>query len=136
MIKKHFVVFMSPGTFVSEKTIKSIHSWDVKKAVGMAHKIMERHGARPYGFYFITKSRSAKDLDSKVVAESDMYYLGGVVYTLKEVKKYIKDNKILIQNMEGNGWDRVIVNENSWRITLPFHKGDTLLEFKMKELAI
>ena len=31
-IQKHFITFVSPGTFVHEETEKEIDSWDVEKA--------------------------------------------------------------------------------------------------------
>jgi len=43
-MKKHFVHFLSPGTFVAEETSKPIASWSVEKAVKMAREITERHG--------------------------------------------------------------------------------------------
>lgn len=65
-MKKHFVTFFSPGTFVSETSEKPIDSWDVDTAVEMSTQILERHGARPYGFRFSTRERGQEDLDSKV----------------------------------------------------------------------
>ena len=86
MVKAHFVTFFSPGTFVAEQSIMSIDKWDIEKAKKMAHGIKERHGAVPYGFQFTTRSRRARELDSKVIATSPLYYLGGKVETLAEVK--------------------------------------------------
>lgn len=128
-MEANFVIFMSPGTFVSETTEKSIDSWDVKKAKTMAKNIKERYGATPYGFYFITRSRKDDELDSKVTEQSNMYYLGGKVETLKEVKaRATKDDDILISNMEGNGWKKIITNTNSWKITQPLKPGDVVLD--------
>jgi len=127
-MKRHFVTFLSPGTFVSEHTEKPISSWDTSKAVKMSKSITERHGARPYGFFFSTRSRSIKDLDSKVSKQSNMYYLGGKILTLEQVKKTMPDDDILIINMEMNEFKEVIVNTNSWKAVLPFNKGDVLLK--------
>lgn len=130
MLKKHFVTFISPGTFVAERTTKEIAAWDTDLAVEMARKIKERYGAKPYGFYFTTRGRGDKDLDSKEVARSNgIYYLGGTIETLEQVKarNYPKD-KILISNMEANHWDRIIVNRNSWTWTQPFEAHDVLLD--------
>ena len=130
MMKKHFVIFLSPGTFVSETTEKPIESWDVEEAKRMARGITERHGATPYGFYFATRSRGSEDLDSKVTATSGIYYLGGKVETLEEVKaRATKDDRILISNMEGNHYDRIVTNTNSWKVTMPLNKEDVVLEW-------
>src|SRR5208337_1301855 len=117
-VKKHFVTFYSPGTFVSEQTEKPIDSWDIEKAKKMARKIKERYDATPYGFRFSTRSRGDKDLDSKVTATSPMYYLGGKVETLAEVKaRATEEDRILVSNMEINGYERIITNTNSWKCT-------------------
>ncbi len=120
---------MSPGTFVSESTTKEVDSWDVNIAKEMAEKISERYNSAPYGFYFSTKSRLETDLDSKVINKSPMYYLGGTILVLDEIKSRNDPNdRILISNMECNKWDRVIENCNSWKITLPLEKGDIVLQ--------
>lgn len=126
-MKKHFVTFFSPGTFMAEESTKPIDAWDVETAKVMARDIKERYGAKPYGFQFSTRSRSDADLDSSVSAESPMYYLGGKVETLAEVKaRATTDDRILISNMECNGWDRVITNDNSWRVTRPLNPTDVV----------
>lgn len=127
-MKKHFVTFFSPGTFVSEITTKPIDKWNTNTAIEMAEKIKERHGAKPYGFQFSTRERRDNDLDSKVTKTSNMYYLGGKIETLAQIKKRNDPKEeILISNMECNGWDKVITNTNSWKITLPFEEGKDIL---------
>jgi hypothetical protein len=129
-VKKHFVVFLSPGTFVHEMSEKPIDSWDVEKAKRMARSITERHGATPFAFYFTTRSRGEDDLDSKVTDTSVTYYLGGKVETLAEVKaRATKDDRILISNMEINHYDRIITNTNSWKVTQPLNKNDVVLDW-------
>lgn len=128
-MEKHFVEFLSPGTFVAESTTKPIDSWDVETAVLMAADIKERYGATPYGFRFLTKSRGPDDLDSKVTAKSPgTYYLGGKIETLEQVKaRNDPKDRILIANMEGNGYDRIVTNDNSWSWTRPLGKDDVVL---------
>jgi len=133
-MKKHFVVFCSPGTFFDEITEKPIESWNVKEAIKMSTAIKERHGATPFGFYFITRERGKNDLDSHISKTSGTYFLGGQILTLNEVKALNnKDYRILISNMEGNEIDRIIINTNSWKVHKPFMKGDTLLNVNMEE---
>lgn len=130
-LSENFVTFYSPGTFVAEETTKPIESWDVAEAKQMAREISERYYARPYGFQFTTRARKADELDSRVVDTSPMYYLGGTVMTIADVKaRQDPKDRILISNMEGNGWDRVVVNDNSWRWTQPLNEGDVVLEFE------
>jgi len=129
-VSKHYVTFYSPGTMVSETSVKEIDSWDVECATKMALEIKERHGATPYGFRFKTKGRAKGEMDSKEIESSPMYYLGGIVKTLAEVEA-INDpgDRILISNMKCNGYDRIIENNNSWKITLPLNDDDVILEF-------
>ena len=129
-MKKHFIVFLSPGTFFSETTIKPIKSWDVKTAVKMADNIIERHRATPYGFYFITKEREKNELDSHITKKSGTYFLGGEILTIEDVKKENNPkNKTLISNMVGNGWKKIVRNTNSWLIHQPLLKEDTVLDY-------
>ena len=135
-MKAHFVTFYSPGTFFAEQTTHPIDSWDVEKAKKMARKIVERYNATPYGFSFSTRERGEKDLDSKVSKRSGMYYLGGKVETLAQVKKRAtQDDRILISNMEGNGWNRIITNDNSWRVTQPLRNGDVVLDWPHRKAS-
>ena len=135
-IVRHFVTFYSPGTFVAEQTEKPIDSWDVARAIEMSRGIVERYDARPFGFRFSTRSRGTDDLDSKVTATSRMYYLGGKVETLEEVKARATDkDRILIANREGNGWNRVVTNDTPWRSTHPLEGDDVVLDLSAAPTA-
>jgi hypothetical protein len=129
-MKRHFVVFYSPGTLFPEASECPIKKWDVDKAVELSYSVKERYGARPFGFRFITRGRDKNALDSKVIKESKMYYLGGIIKTLKEIKSEGNpDNDILISNMRCNGYDRIIENTNSYRWTAPLREGDVVLQY-------
>ena len=128
IVQKHFVTFNSPGSFVAEQTTKEIDTWGVEKAIEMSKEIKERYGALPYGFYFTTRSRGKDDLDSKISATSNMYYLGGEILTLEQVKaRNDPKDKTLISNMECNKWNRIVVNRNSWEWTQPLKDDDVVL---------
>lgn len=128
-MQQHFVSFLSPGSFVSEETVKPIDSWDVDQAVQMARTIVERHGAKPYGFRFITRSRGPDDLDSRETARSGIYYLGGTVETAKQIMaRNDPKEEILRSNIRSNRYDRIITNTNSWRFTAPLYAEDVVLD--------
>lgn len=130
-MKKHFVEFLSPGTFVSESDMREIDSWDIEEAKKMAKKIKQRYGATPYGFRFVTRSREDNELDSRVTKTSSMYFLGGKVLTLADVKaRNDEKDKTLIWNMEMNKYDRIIENTNSYKITLPLNEDDVVLDWQ------
>lgn len=128
MMQKHFVTFYSPGTFVSETTKKPIETWDVDLAVAMMTDIEERYDARPYGFRFSTFARSDEDLDSKEVAASPMHYVGGKVETIDEVRqRRDPSERILLSNMECNGWSRVWSTTHGWKWTQPLRDEDVVV---------
>lgn len=129
-MEKHFVTFFSPGTFIAEMTEKPIDAWDVDKATKMALSITERYGATPYGFRFNTRGRGDEDLDSKVTKTSPLYFLGGRIETLEEVEARNDPNEaILRSNMKSNGYEKCVVNDNSWRWTFPLERDDVVLDF-------
>jgi len=74
-VKKHFVIYFSPGRFIAEQTSKPIDSWDIEKAIEMSKGIKERYGAVPYGFCFTTRERNDDELDSREIERSGIYYL-------------------------------------------------------------
>lgn len=133
-MKKHFVIFFSPGIIVAETTEKAIDSWDVDEAIKMAREINERHNAIPYGFCFTTRERKDDELDSKEIKRSGTYFLGGKILTM-DILKVRNDPKdsILISNMECNHWEKVVENCNSWKWIQPLREGDVLLDFIQKE---
>lgn len=133
-MKKHFVTFQSPGTLFPETNELEIDSWDVEKAKEMARTISQRHGARPFGFRFHTLTRKDNEFEPKKTKSSCFYWLGGRVETLKEIEvRNDPKEQILISNMRGNGWDRVIVNDNSYRFTSHLDDGDVILDWSREE---
>lgn len=132
--QQHYVTFYSPGTFFAETTAKPIKKWDVDEAVEMAHAISERYGARPYGFRFSTRGRDDDELDSRELRTSHLYYLGGRIETIAEIEaRNDPDDRILLSNMRCNEWDRIVVNDNSWRWSQPLGKDDVVLDVKLRE---
>ena len=99
-MRKHFVTFYSPGTFVAEETTKPIESWDPDEALRMAASIEERYDATPYGFRFSTRARTDEMLDSRVVATSGMYFFDVKVETLEEIEANPEGREILRDNMK------------------------------------
>ena len=100
----------------------------------MAQHIVERYQSRPYGFTFSTRARTDDELDSKTIATSTMYFLGGTIESLEQVKRRNDPNdSTLIRNMENNGIARIIRGDSPWRWCQPFNKGDKRLKFEHTE---
>lgn len=134
---KHFVTFYSPGTFVSEQTTREIGEWDPRAAVALAEQIVERYGAKPYGFRFETRS-CAPDVDDgaggviegaqKTMKTSGLHFLGGRLDTIDDVERRNDPKEsILRSNMRGNRIPIVCVNVNSWRATMPFEADSVII---------
>jgi len=125
------VTFQSPGTFVGEETTKPIKKWDHKLAFEMSKEIKERYGAIPFAFYFTTRERSVKDLDSKVTKRSGHYYIGGKIRTIQDVEKDNNpDEKILLSNMKNNDFKRIHQTTKGWKWTSPLRENDKVLDKK------
>jgi hypothetical protein len=132
MADKHYVTFLSPGTFMAEDRRVAIGEWDTRKAVEMAGSVTERYGAHPYGFYFSTTKVGDVDgvpVESRETAKSGMYFIGCAVETLEQIEaRQDPRDRILLSNMRGNGWSRVVTTTKGWRWTQPLSSGDTVLD--------
>jgi len=104
-MKAHFVRFLFPGTFVSEEDSQALSAWDVETAKRLATVYLRR----PFAFEFTTRERADDELDSKVVATSPRYYIGGEVRTAAEIEAGTDPREdILRSNVKNNGYKRII----------------------------
>lgn len=140
-MRKHYVTFLSPGMLVSETTTRPIDAWDPAAAIKLGRDIIERHGARLYGFYFTT-ALAADPIDDgeggtlnvqpKTVARSGAYFLGGELLKYDDVSE---SERILRDNMSDNGWSVVVENANSYRATHPFRPEDYIVDRETGEIV-
>jgi hypothetical protein len=135
-MRKHFVEFFSPGTFVPEQTRKPIDAWNPVVAVELANGITERYGAKPYGFKFVTVLTADPvpdgeggqlTVEPKEVARSGTHFLGGRLLTFDEIPD-AEEFKTLRFNMGCNDMPIVIENSNSWKFTGAFHEKDCIVD--------
>ena len=117
--RQDFVRFLSPGSFFDETTEKPVESWDIKTACKMAKEITERHGARPYGFEFLTKLVAGTiddgeggelEVKAKTIKTSGTYYIHGVLVPFEKA-----DGDIMRSNMRINGWPIACETTNGYR---------------------
>lgn len=133
-MQKHFVEFASPGTFVPESSIVEIEAWDPKLAWQMAKDVIERHGAKPFGFHFLTRERREDELNSRIVKRSTFYWLGGKIRTREEVEAdNLPNEETLRWNMRTNNIKALVVNENYWTYTGALGDDDTILTSPFKD---
>ena len=122
MMTKNFVNLLFPGTLFSESSIIEISEWNVDKAKEIANS----QSRKPYGFNFVTRGRREDELDSKELNRSGTYYFGGKIKTLADVEsENDPKNRILIDNMKSNNYEKVIYTSRGGCI--PFNKDDVLL---------
>lgn len=127
-MKKNYVTFYSPGTMVAETTRREIASWNVAKVLKILPDIEERYGAKPYGFRFTTMKRGLRDFAPRETAQSNMYYVNCRVETLEEIEKRDDPKEsILRENMQRNGWDKMVTTMSGWKWSHPLHEGDIVL---------
>jgi hypothetical protein len=136
--RKHYVTFYSPGSFMAETSTYEIAERDPRLAVAQAEKVVERHGAKPYGFRFETRivadpvpdgEGGTLNVEPKTVDESGTYFLGGKIETLDDVElRGDPKEDILRSNMRSNGWYIVCVNCNSYRSVQPFGVKDFVVD--------
>jgi hypothetical protein len=99
-----FVQFFYQGLMFAETSTQDVENLDPYSVVWPDHA------------YAFTMHRREDVIDGKSVYTGVSYQIGGTYYhhdskveTLDEVRKR-PDCKILIQNMESNGWDLVVWN--------------------------
>lgn len=130
-MEKKFIVFYSPGTFVAEENTVPCASYDISEACKQAQNITQRYQAKPYGFRFITRSRSDNELGSKETDHSPMYYIDGKVESIEEIEaEHNPDRRILVSNMKINGWSHVVTTMSPYRWTQPLYAGDCVVDSK------
>ena len=98
---KTFVVFKLPGSFVAEQTVREVNNRSLPTDIPR----------NCFGFYFYDSYEATGPMGETIRGEkqnvSGMFYFGEV-FTLEQVKACVPDAKILISNMECNGWSRVV----------------------------
>lgn len=129
----NYVTFISPGTFFGEKTSLMIEAWDTRVARRMADAVIERHGARPYCFYFERRVEHGPipdgeggfmDVRPKVTKKSGIYFFGKPE-TLDELEARNDPKEATLRaNMKCNGWPIVAVATTGWSWAQPFEEGD------------
>lgn len=108
-MKAHYVEYRSPGSFFFEESLRPIESWDTRKATQMAREVVERHGARPFCFRFLTRVESGPvkvlgellKVEPKIVEKSGWHFLGGEIVRYDDVPE---SEDIARCNMRNNGY--------------------------------
>lgn len=138
-MKQLGVIYYSPGTFCSEENYVSVERFNLPEIVEKAKCIVQRHGATPYGFV-LTKHVTGEDvpvdghilkLQSKEVFRSGTFYITGSIMKLQDIPD-TNETRTLRFNMEINGFQAAIENNNSYRFTGAFSKNDFVVNWNGK----
>src|SRR5688572_7901851 len=98
---QHYIEIFYPGSFVAESSTAKVDSRTYPKTLPK--------GA--YAFRFYDREEIEKDgeiLKGNAKNYSVTYFPGAVAMDVDEVKAKVPDSRILVSNMEGNGWKKVI----------------------------
>lgn len=117
MSLKHYIEFFYCGILVSETSIEKIK--------GRRKDFKVPKGSYGYRYFDQEEIKQGDEiLTGKRKNYSGIHYFGEVL-SLKEVKEKFPHEKILIRNMEGNNWERVVkTNMGNFQ---PFSKRDKLI---------
>lgn len=137
--RQNYVTFLSPGTFFHEDSTEPIENWDIEAAIKLSKDVIERYGAKPFGFYFTTmltadpipdgEGGTLKVTPKEVARSQGTYFLGGVVENYDTVKERADPKEsILRSNMECNNFAFIITNTNSWKSVHPFGEADIVVD--------
>lgn len=116
---KHYVEFSYPGAFFSEHSIKEI-------AERKPELVNAPEDAFAYRFY----DREEVEVDGELLCGERKNFSAftyfGKVYSLEEVKAEFPQYTTLINNMECNGWNKVVrTRRGNWQ---PLGEGDIVIE--------
>ena len=97
-MKKTFVTFLSPGIMFPEYETVEVLSRDIDE-LDIPDNV--------YAFHFFDRIEEEIDgvvLKSEALNESPRYLYNGRVMSRSEIMVEVPNNKILLSNMESNGW--------------------------------
>lgn len=135
--EKIYARFLSPGTFVHEESRVPLETGTVDEALRLSSTLVERHGARPFGFMLLTMlvhepipdgRGGTLEVVPKELERSGMYFLGGQVLRFEEVRAQEPPESVLSRNMENNDFPIVIETVRGYRAANPFRVDDVSID--------
>ena len=140
---RHKVTFYSPGTFFNEQSTRHVQTWSIKDALTLAKGILERYGARPFGFQFSSwETIEGQELgdfkvEPKLLRRSGTIYFNGKIRTKEEVLAGTDpEEEILRSNVRCNDYDIVQgIDPDNYRWTQEFNEDDLLVSPEGEVLA-
>lgn len=113
---KHYVEYIYAGSFVSETSTEEIKSRD--------QEITLPKGAYAYQIFDREEVEQGGEMLKGAPKNYGPRHIKGEVYDLERVKREVPDSRILVRNMECNGWPNVIKCRQGF---LPANADDVLL---------
>ena len=123
-VRKTYVEFLYPGSFMSESWTTQVKTRDVSKL-----KVPKNSFAfKFFDIISVVVEADGKkiELTSEAINESSKHYYGGKLYTVAELKREFPMQRILISNVESNGYKKAIkCRTGNWQ---PFEKTDVFVK--------
>ena len=123
-VRTTYVEFLYPGSFMSESSTREVKTRDTSK-------VKVPKNAFCFSFFDILSVVVEADgnkvkLTSERVNMSPKHYYGGRLYTVAELKRDFPGERILISNIEGNGYKKAIrCRTGNWQ---PFEETDVFIK--------
>jgi hypothetical protein len=117
IMKKTYVEFYYPGSFMSESSSHEVESRDRPASIPV----------NAYAYSFYDREETVVDgekLVGLIKNRSPMTYFGQTM-TIDEVKRNVPNCNILVSNMECNGWEKVV--RTKLGNFQPLNEGDVVL---------
>jgi len=122
-VRKTYIEFLYSGSFMSESSTQEINTRDVSK-------VKVPKDAFCFSFFDILSvvvetDRRKVQLTSERINVSPKHYYGGKLYTAAEFKRAFPSERILINNIKGNNYKKIIkCRTGNWQ---PFEETAVLI---------
>ncbi|MEK7631382.1 MAG: hypothetical protein AAB445_00740 [Patescibacteria group bacterium] len=106
LVRKTYIEFLYPGVFLNESSTQEIKTRDVSR-------VKVPKNAYCFKFFDILSLAVKTEgeevlLTSERINVSPRHYYGGKLYTIAELKREFPNERVLIGNIEGNGYKQAI----------------------------
>lgn len=124
-VRETFVELLYPGSLFAEDESRKVAGRDPQAVAKKYPKCFA------FRFYDLITRRVVVGGQEKQVSTSRLdvsptYYPNGQPLTVADVKRSVPKSEILVSNMEGNGWKKVV--QTRCGNFQPLEKGDVILE--------
>ncbi|PZM08070.1 hypothetical protein CPY51_30470 [Rhizobium tubonense] len=126
-MSKEYAVFLFNGSFTNTERPVQVPCRDVDRATEIAQQLTLQYGAPPFAFHFESRVDSLDSIGNR----SGLYYLGGTIQTLAEIRAECNpSNQRMIWNLEARGIDKIVTNNCPCLACFPLRDEDQVLTWE------